>query len=56
MAIQDRDFPNYYDGSSHLEMAEDMTDGLDSRPKESSISPDEWRRFIGANPFGMSEE
>jgi hypothetical protein len=54
MPQQARNFPNYYDGSSHFEFAEEIADGLEVRPQEEQVSPEAWRRFIGANPFGTN--
>jgi hypothetical protein len=50
MTNQDRAFPNYYDGSSHLDIAEELADGLGSLRDEEPGAPEEWRRYIGVNP------
>jgi hypothetical protein len=52
MTQQAQDFPNYYNGSSHPEFAEELTDGFNLHLKEDQVYQEAWRRFIGANPFG----
>jgi hypothetical protein len=56
MTNQDRAFPNYYDGSPHLDMAEEISDGFGSLRDEEPDAPEEWRRYIGANPFGLRQD
>jgi hypothetical protein len=50
---QDREYLNYYDGSAHIEFSEEIAEGLEAKQNEQLDNNEEWRRFIGANPFGM---
>ncbi|WP_156157820.1 hypothetical protein [Gordoniibacillus kamchatkensis] len=49
--MSNADFPTYYDGSAHAEFARELTNGLEARPAEEQDAEEEWRRYIGANPY-----
>ncbi|WP_314587581.1 hypothetical protein [Paenibacillus terrigena] len=51
MSARDQKFPVYYDGSAHVEFAEEMIEGLDHKQDDRSITNEEWRRHIRGNPF-----
>lgn len=55
MSKQNDDFPSYYDGSSHLDVSEEIAPIPRAEQSEEQASPDEWRRYIGANPFGRQQ-
>ncbi|GGG25833.1 hypothetical protein [Paenibacillus abyssi] len=46
MPEQEREYPIYFDGSNPIvaETADDIA--------QESATQEEWRRYIGANPFG----
>jgi hypothetical protein len=47
----EREYPNYYDGSSHVEFAEEITDGQELNQNEDAAPEEDWRCSIGANPY-----
>lgn len=51
MPKQDGNLPIYYDGSAHVEFSEELSDVPQARPDEGTVDKEEWRRFIGANPY-----
>jgi hypothetical protein len=53
MIVPNKDFPHYYDGSTHIEFSNEITEELEARSHEESDNKEEWRRFISVNPFGM---
>ncbi|MFD0620953.1 hypothetical protein ACFQZR_26290 [Paenibacillus sp. GCM10027629] len=51
MSARDQKFPVYYDGSAHVEFAEEMIEGSEHKQDDRSITNEEWRRHISGNPF-----
>ncbi|WP_171652553.1 hypothetical protein [Paenibacillus foliorum] len=52
MQKRENDVPQYFDGSTHAEFAEEIAEGMQAGPQEVPVNKDEWRRFISMNPFG----
>ncbi|WP_313997363.1 hypothetical protein [uncultured Paenibacillus sp.] len=51
MKENDNAFPHYYDGSAPV--GADNPERLsETAPEAGTAESDEWRRFIGVNPFG----
>ncbi len=44
-------FSTYYDGSSSMELSEEIAEGNEVHQNEEPASNEEWRRYIGTNPF-----
>jgi hypothetical protein len=51
MLERDKVYLNYYDGSSHVEFAEEIADGQEVNHNEGAVPEEDWRCKIGANPY-----
>lgn len=54
MESQDSAVPIYYDGSKHMAVAE-TGQSSDGAAEHAASASEEWRRYIGFNPFGGQE-
>lgn len=51
--MKNNQFPTYYDGSGHVESTDELTGNSDGTESVHTVSDEEWRQYIGANPFGL---
>jgi hypothetical protein len=54
MEGQNLDAPMYYDGSKHMAVAA-AEQSVDGAAEQAQPASEEWRRYIGFNPFGGQE-
>jgi hypothetical protein len=52
----EREYPNYYDGSSHVEFVEEIADGQELNQNKDAVPEEDWRSNIGANPYRHASE
>ncbi|MBD0382947.1 hypothetical protein [Paenibacillus sedimenti] len=52
MSKQEYTAPGYFDGSVNIEFAEELIEGAKVESNAEPSDNEEWRRFVGGNPFG----
>ncbi|WP_161793392.1 hypothetical protein [Cohnella kolymensis] len=53
MEGQNSEAPMYYDGSKHMAAAAEQS--VESVEEQAPSASEEWRRYIGFNPFGSQD-